>query len=71
MAMARRRISPTEQRLPSRAWIEMAIETLIDLLDVIDGDCDLEAEPLERDGDEWDADAVQPVAPNDRCRRIG
>lgn len=42
----------------TRAAVETAIESLIALLDTIDGDPDLEAEPTESDGDDQDFERV-------------
>lgn len=69
MALARWRISSAQPKLPSRAWIEMAIETLVDLLDVIDGDCDLEAEPIEDDGDGAGSDYASTLGSLDDVNR--
>lgn len=42
----------------ARSRVEAAIEALIALLDIVDSDCDLEADAPESDGDDEDYDEV-------------
>jgi hypothetical protein len=43
---------------PVRVAVERCVEALIELLDVLDGDPDLEGEEADPDGDEQDFDKV-------------